>query len=144
MTRARVPIALRREVADRARGLCEYCRSQMIYALQSFSVEHITPVYEGGNNSLDNLAYACQGCNAHKHTKTKGIDPVSDAPVQLYHPRLQRWNEHFAWSDDASIIIGLTPTGRATVEALHLNRPTVVNLRRALYRLGLHPPPENA
>ncbi len=49
-------------------------------------------------------------------------------------------NRHFAWSADFSLIIGLTPTGRATVEALQLNREGVVNLRRALYALGEHPP----
>lgn len=37
-------------------------------------------------------------------------------------------------------IIGLTPTGRATVEALRLNRPEVVNLRRLLFAHGEHPP----
>jgi hypothetical protein len=40
------------------------------------------------------------------------------------------------------LIIGLTPTGRATIEALHLNRANVVNLRRVLYALGEHPPAE--
>jgi hypothetical protein len=35
---------------------------------------------------------------------------------------------------------GLTATGRATVAALQLNRPGVVNLREALYRIGQHPP----
>jgi len=38
------------------------------------------------------------------------------------------------------VIIGLTATGRATVAALHLNRPELLNLRHALYVIGLHPP----
>ncbi len=33
-----------------------------------------------------------------------------------------------------------TPTGRATVSELQLNRPGLVNPRRALYTLGEHPP----
>lgn len=37
-------------------------------------------------------------------------------------------------------IIGLTPTGRASVIALQLNRDGVVNLRQALFTLGKHPP----
>jgi hypothetical protein len=38
--------------------------------------------------------------------------------------------------------MGLTPTGRATVETLHLNHEGVVNLRRVLFVVGLHPPDE--
>jgi 5-methylcytosine-specific restriction endonuclease McrA len=37
-------------------------------------------------------------------------------------------------------IIGVTPTGRATVEALRLNRPGLVNMRQVLYGIGKHPP----
>jgi len=58
----------------------------------------------------------------------------------LYHPRRQKWTDHFAWSDDATLVIGLTPTGRATVEKLQLNRSGLVNLRRVLQAIGSHPP----
>jgi hypothetical protein len=44
------------------------------------------------------------------------------------------------WSADYAIVIGITPSGRATVQALALNRPGVVNLRRVLHQLGDHPP----
>lgn len=37
-------------------------------------------------------------------------------------------------------MLGRTPIGRATVEALHLNRPELVNLRRLLRDVGEHPP----
>jgi len=37
-------------------------------------------------------------------------------------------------------IIGVTPTGRATVAALRLNRPGLVNMRQVLYGIGKHPP----
>jgi hypothetical protein len=63
-------------------------------------------------------------------------------PEQFYHPRQQRWQDHFTWNEDFSIIIGLTPTGRVTVDILQLNREGVVNLRRMLYALGEHPPAE--
>jgi hypothetical protein len=35
---------------------------------------------------------------------------------------------------------GLTSIGRATIEALQLNRQNLVNLRRMLYAMGEHPP----
>lgn len=110
--------------------------------MQPFSVEHIKPLNRGGATALDNLALACQGCNNHKYTKIEERDPASSDTVPLYHPRRQRWRDHFAWSDDFTLIIGLTPSGRATVEALQLNREGVVNLRRILYAMGEHPPAE--
>ena len=43
------------------------------------------------------------------------------------------------WSEDFLVIIGRTRTGRATVEALNMNLPQRMNLRRALLSLGEHP-----
>src|SRR2546422_6048903 len=51
-------------------------------------------------------------------------------------PLLQRTREDF------TEIIVLTPVGRATVAALHLNRSGLVNMRRILYAAGEHPPIE--
>jgi hypothetical protein len=56
----------------------------------------------------------------------------------LFNPRSQLWKQHFSWSGDFLQITGRT-TGRATVEALHLNRPELVNLRRALLLIDEHP-----
>ena len=89
---------------------------------------------------MDNLALACQGCNSRKYTATHAIDPASGQGAALYHPRRDAWAEHFMWSLDASLIVGLTPTGRATAAKLELNREGVVNLRRVLAALGEHPP----
>ncbi|MBI3922994.1 MAG: HNH endonuclease [Armatimonadetes bacterium] len=131
-----------REVVERAWGCCEYCRSQARYAMQSFSVEHIIPKSQGGSTATTNLALACQGCNNHKYTKTEAQDPAGGSRVSLYHPRRQRWGDHFAWNEDFTLIVGLTPTGRATVEALQLNRQGLLNLRKVLYARGVHPPSE--
>jgi hypothetical protein len=140
MPENRVTAQQKKTVAERARGCCEYCASQARFAVQPFSAEHIIPKSQGGRTTLDNLALACQGCNNYKYTKTEGRDPVSGASVPLYHPRQQRWRDHFAWNDDFTLVIGLTPIGRATIEALQLNRDGVVNLRRILYAMGEHPP----
>lgn len=133
---------LKNTIVERAQGCCEYCRSQARFSTQAFSIEHIIPLSCGGETVSDNLALACQGCNNHKYTKTKGYDPVSGKIVPLFHPRQQRWQEHFTWNDDFTIIVGLTPTGRAVVETLQLNRQGLVNLRRVLYGMGEHPPAE--
>jgi hypothetical protein len=139
MSDQRVTVAQRRLIFARAKGCCEYCHSQARFATQSFAVEHIIPRYVGGETTLDNLALSCFGCNGHKHTKTHAIDPETKDNVPLFHPRFQIWSEHFAWRDDFTRIIGQTPVGRATVEALHLNRSELVNLRRVLYAVGEHP-----
>lgn len=128
------------EIRSRARGICEYCRSQEQFATQSFSVEHIVPLQSGGGEDEDNLALACQGCNNHKYTKIQAIDPITEDLVPLFHPRRDRWRDHFIWTYDLTRVVGLTPVGRATVEALQLNRSGLVNLRRALVRCGEHPP----
>lgn len=142
MTEKSVTTKQKQAVIDRAQGCCEYCRSQARFSTQAFSIEHIIPRSQGGKTILDNLALSCQGCNNHKYTKIEGHDPVSGEIIPLFHPRLQRWSEHFRWNEDFTIIVGITPTGRATVEVLHLNREGLVNLRRILYIMGEHPPEE--
>jgi hypothetical protein len=130
----------RQRVLERAQGCCEYCQSQMRYATQRFSIEHIMPKAKGGSDDLENLALSCQGCNNHKFTRTEATDTLSGLIVPLFDPRKHVWLEHFAWSEDFTRVIGLTQIGRASVEALQLNRDGVVNLRRALHTLGEHPP----
>lgn len=143
MPEQRVTAEQKRAVLERARGCCEYCKSQARFATQSFSTEHIIPRHLGGETALDNLALACQGCNNHKYTKTEAQYPVSDKVVPLYHPRQQRWHDHLAWNDGFILVVGLTPTGRATIKALQLNRVELINLRRILYAMGEHPPGDN-
>ena len=135
-----MPAELLRLVEERANKCCEYCRALEDFSPQSFSVEHILPIHIGGETVSANLALSCQGCNNHKATKTTATDPATGETVSLFHPRLQKWREHFAWNADYTEIVGLTSTGRATVKELQLNRRGLVNLRRVLYSAGEHPP----
>jgi|SRR5581483_7245211 len=140
MTKRYISAGLRRLVTDRAGDCCEYCRCQAKYASDSFSLDHIKPRDQQGESTTDNLALSCFGCNQHKAKRTYAVDPVTNQVVPLFHPRRQHWEEHFAWSADFTLVLGLTPTGRATVVALQLNRAGLVNLRRVLYAMGEHPP----
>lgn len=135
-----VSAALRRLVRVRARSRCEYCQTPEAYATQAFSIEHIHPLCRQGSSSLENLALSCQGCNNHKFTRIRAADPLTESTVTLFHPRRHEWQDHFAWHSDGCHVIGLTPTGRATVETLRLNRPGLVGLRQALISIGIHPP----
>ncbi len=132
--------AKRKEVIKRAFGRCEYCLSWMHNALHTFHVEHIIPFRDSEDNSLENLALSCGGCNSAKSIKTTGIDPITQESVPLFHPRTEDWTVHFAWSDDYLEVIGLTPTGRATIAVLRLNRIGLINLRRLTLLVGEHPP----
>jgi len=142
MTKSRITHRQRRIVRERARGQCEYCRSQMIFSTHDFSIDHIVPIQKGGGSTLDNLALACQGCNNFKFTKTEAPDPISEIQVPLFHPRRANWHDHFVWNHDFTRILGRTPTGRVTIEVLRLNRENLVSFRSVLYAAGKHPPPE--
>jgi hypothetical protein len=48
-------------------------------------------------------------------------DPMTGEIVPLFHPRQQRWQEHFTLR--GAEIVPLSSTGRATVALLHLNAP---------------------
>ncbi|HEV7509390.1 MAG TPA: hypothetical protein VGS07_31225 [Thermoanaerobaculia bacterium] len=74
----------------------------------------------------------------------EGEDPVTGEKVSLFHPRQDHWADHFAWNADCTLMVGVTPTGRTTIEKLQLNRIGVVNLRRILLDSGLHPPDDAA
>ncbi|MDZ7364136.1 MAG: HNH endonuclease [candidate division KSB1 bacterium] len=143
MPSAYIPVDKQRAVIERAEGRCEYCQSMADYATEKFAVEHVMPVSRGGTSELDNLALSCSGCNGHKYNKTEALDPADGKLVPLFNPRQQLWQTHFSWSDDFTRIIGLTAIGRATVEALQMNRPGLVNMRRLLYLIRQHPPKLN-
>lgn len=130
----------RKKVASRAHFRCEYCKTPEDHAPGFFEVEHVLPISKSGTSTLDNLAYSCDGCNNFKSDKTASIDTVTGLPSILFNPRIDLWQEHFAWSTDSLQIIGLTPKGRTTVETLNLNRQPLMNLRKALFSIGLHPP----
>ncbi len=146
MPESRLTQEQRAFVKQRAGSCCEYCFSQVAFCPDPFSIEHVIPRSKGGSNDLDNLAIACQGCNNSKYSHICSIDPVTGEFAQLYHPRQDRWQDHFAWSDDYALLVGLTMVGRATIERLQLNWEGVVLCavdrlwRERSYR---HPPSQN-
>lgn len=137
---AKIPTRLRDEITARANGFCEYCRSNSEFSDSPFDIEHIFPASEGGDNTSENLALSCHGCNLYKSSKTVGFDVNSEENVKLFNPREDAWDKHFAWAKKFTVIIGLTPCGRATVETLKLNRKGLVNQRESLHFFGEHPP----
>lgn len=140
MSRRYLTVEERKVIRERAFNRCEYCLHWDLYASNPFQIDHVFPISKGGGTDLDNLAYACGGCNGHKYNRTEVLDPFDNQLTPLFNPRKDRWGKHFTWNDDYTLIIGITPTGRATVETLHLNREGMINIRRLLRSDGKHPP----
>lgn len=104
----------------------------------TFHCEHIRPRTCGGVTGADNLAFACPSCNLHKSDRSHFIDPDTGDETPLFHPRQHGWSDHFVWQEKT--VFGLTPIGRATVKALHLNHPRRLRVREAEALFGLFPP----
>jgi hypothetical protein len=127
--------AMRLLIRRRAGDVCEYCRlPQASSRIIRFHVEHIIARQHGGKSEPENLALACSCCNFHKGPNIAGLDPESNQLVPLFHPRRHRWPDHFAWR--GTVIVGLTPIGRATVELLAMNQWGRMELRENLQALG--------
>jgi hypothetical protein len=128
-----VDSSLRDLVRTRARDRCEYCRiHQDDDPFFRFHIEHIVPRKHGGATVEANLAFSCQHCNLHKGANLTGVDPLTGDVVALFDPRKDQWNEHFAWRGIA--LMGLTPTGRATVRVLVMNARDRMDLRSLAVR----------
>ena len=130
------------DVAPRAAHRCEYCRAPESVFNFPFEVEHIIPPAQGGADVESNLALACRSCNLHKSDQVQGRDPESAATqveVPLFHPRRDWWPQHFRLDSETGVIVGTTPTGRATVACLAMNSPSQLEARRQWVRLGLFP-----
>lgn len=105
-----------------------------------FQLDHIRAQKHRGPTTIANTALACLACNARKGPNAAGYDPLTDALVPLFNPRIDNWHEHFRWRGPQ--LIGRTPIGRATIEVLGINAVDRVEHRRLLIRARLFPPKE--
>jgi hypothetical protein len=140
VSKSHISKALRERVTLAARQRCGYCLTSEHIVGALMEIDHILPEALGGRTEEENLWLACSRCNQHKADRVVALDPVGGDAVPLFDPRRQRWNEHFAWTQDGDRIEGLTPVGRATIIALQLNRPELVRARQRWIAVGWHPP----
>lgn len=124
---------VKRQAVDR----CEYCH----VAGWELQVDHIVPRSPrrrgslGGPGALnvpENLAAACAHCNRFKGNFVTGRDPLTGCEARLFNPRLDTWEEHFAWSVDHLRLLPLTEVGGATIARLGMNDPMLRRQRRLL------------
>jgi len=115
-------------VRRRAGNICEYCRiPQEATPLIPFHVEHTIARQHGGGDDPSLLCLACDRCNAYKGPNLSSVDPSTGQVVRLFNPREDAWHVHFQLS--SGVIVGCTPTGRATVRLLNMNASRRVELR---------------
>jgi hypothetical protein len=129
--------ALAQAVRRRAGFACEYCKLPAQIHRIPFEIEHIIPKQHRGRTALSNLAYSCLHCNRCKGTNLTGIEWHGSRMklVPIFNPRRQKWKTHFRWS--GSVLVGLTPVGRVTIDVLVINDPLRVALRSALMEEGV-------
>lgn len=135
-----VSVQLQQQVREDAGHRCGYCLSAETITGIPLEIEHIIPESVGGPTARENLWLACHRCNKFKGNRTQAVDTVTQVAVPLFNPRMQIWSEHFQWSVDGIRVMGLTPSGRATVDVLQMNNEYVVEARRFWVFAGWHPP----
>jgi HNH endonuclease len=134
MSTMHIPIALRRQVRERAGECCEYCLipESMSWALHT--IDHIIAEKHGGAIAANNLALACTLCNSRKGSDLASIDEQTGYIEPLFHPRGDRWSDHFQLA--GGHIEPRTAKGRATTRLLHFNDTDPVQERELLVAIG--------
>ena len=135
MSSAYIPPALRQLIYQRASGRCEYCLIPEAVTFGGHEIDHIIAQKHGGPTTADNLALSCVLCNKLKGSDIASVDPISGDLVPLFHPRRDRWSEHFQIK--GAQLIPLTPIGRVTVRLLQLNHPNRFVERERLLVAGI-------
>jgi len=129
--------ALRRLVAGRAFYRCEYCLLSEDDSFTPHQVDHVISRKHGGLSVESNLAFACLRCKTWKGTDIASVETVTGRLTPLYHPRNQRWQDHFHLQ--GPVIEPLNPEGIVTARLLRLNLDQRVVERRLLIVIGRYP-----
>lgn len=116
---------------------CEYCLIHTEDVFLPHEVDHIIAKKHGGQTAEDNLALACFLCNRFKGADLASVDPATGNVIRLFHPRKDRWSDHFRV--EGAVIIPLTPEGDVTTRLLQFNRSESVELRKFLISSGRYP-----
>lgn len=118
MSKTYISAALRRFVTERAQNRCEYCLIGADDVFLSHEIDHVIAEKHDGITESSNLALACFYCNTFKGSDLGSFDPLTREFSFLFHPRTQKWSDHFAIEQNN--LIGTTPTGRTTIKLLRI------------------------
>jgi 5-methylcytosine-specific restriction endonuclease McrA len=130
----RMDARLEAQVWRRAHHRCEYCGFPAQLTHVPFQIDHIIAEKHRGATTLDNLALSCFFCNTFKGPNLAGVDPDTGEVTRLFHPRRDRWPNHFRWN--GALLEGRTAVGRTTIDVLRINRADAIAVRRSLMEEG--------
>lgn len=134
-----IPVALRKRVRSHFMQCCGYCKTLESLTVVTFEVEHIIPRSLGGLTEFENLCLACPSCNRFKSNRLYCLTD-DGLECRLFHPQNDPWLEHFDWSVNGTLIVGLTDIGKATIRLLRMNRPQLIEVRSLWVMVEKHPP----
>jgi hypothetical protein len=92
------------------------------------TVDHHLPVVAGGDDSDDNLVYACFRCNLFK-ADYHPTDADREKGHFLLHPLRDNVLDHIRLDENSGRLEPITETGRFHITLLHLNRPALIACR---------------
>lgn len=128
---------LRRQVAERAYEVCEYCLVHDEDTFWGCQIDHIISRKHGGLTESENLAWACACCNNSKGSDLGTLAGPSNELTRLFHPRDDLWSACFQLHgprvDPANAI------GEATVKLLQINEVHRLRERQVLAEVGRYP-----
>jgi HNH endonuclease len=134
---AEVGEEMRRQVADRAYHVCEYCLVHEEDLFHGCETDHIMSLKHSGQTNLDNLAHACFHCNRHKGTDIASISSSTGKLTRFFNPRADSWRAHFTLNGER--ILSITEIGEVTARILGFNHPDRLRHRELLVKSGRYP-----
>jgi hypothetical protein len=124
----------RKPVREDFRSTCAYCLLEEKWAagVENFEIDHFRPQSKFPNLSMNfyNLYWACHVCN-----RTKGIQwpapKLRGVEITFVDLCAESFDDHFVERANG-IWDGKTQAAKYSIEALRLNRPHLVEIRRLL------------
>jgi hypothetical protein len=137
MSTTYISAELRRRVEERAGQCCEYCLIHADDAFLAHEIDHIISEKHRGKTEHVNLCFSCFDCNRYEGSDIGSHDMETDTFTRLYHPRLDKWHEHFQL--DGAKVIPLTAIARVTEFLLQMNTEERTQKRETLIDMQRYP-----
>jgi hypothetical protein len=120
-----ISAALREQVRQRAGCVCEFCGVSEVDVGGLLTLDHFQPQSKGGQDTFENLLYACAVCNQFK----QDYWPSKSESPRLWNPREELSSQHWVELEDG-YWAALSPQGEFTIQRLRLNRSQLVAARQ--------------
>ncbi len=123
-----MPHAKHDQVRLRYGRRCGYCGVTEVDTGGELTVDHYRPTVAGGDDSDENLVYACVRCNLYKGDFYPNADDLAYGR-RVLHPLQDDLAKHVRLNTQTGRMEPLTNTGQFHIALLYLNRPALVAYR---------------